>query len=88
MSFTRFCYQVQCAIDGLRESAASRTTSLQQEMSIMQDTTCSIKAEWTRYMESAESHYIDDTVSVEIGKNDMDDILYKWLVSHVFVHKL
>ncbi|XP_073064697.1 kinesin-like protein KIN-5D [Primulina eburnea] len=68
---------VQCAIDGLRMSAASRTTSLQQEMSIMQDTTCFIKAEWTSYMESAESHYLENTASVESGKNDMEDVLYK-----------
>ncbi|XP_073311252.1 kinesin-like protein KIN-5D [Primulina huaijiensis] len=68
---------VQCAIDGLRASAASRTTSLQQEMSIMQDTTCSIKAEWTSYMESAESHYLENTALVESGKNDMEDVLYK-----------
>ncbi|KAK6144516.1 hypothetical protein DH2020_021336 [Rehmannia glutinosa] len=70
---------VKCAIDGLRENAANRTNKLQQEMSIMQETTCSIKAEWTSYTQSAESHYVEDTSSVEIGKEDMEVVLHKCL---------
>ncbi|KAL0436844.1 UNVERIFIED_CONTAM: Kinesin-like protein KIN-5D [Sesamum radiatum] len=70
---------VKCAIDGLRESAATRTDKLQQEMSIMQDTTCSVKAEWTSYTQNAESHYLEDTAAVENGKSDMEDILSKCL---------
>ncbi|KAL0460644.1 UNVERIFIED_CONTAM: Kinesin-like protein KIN-5D [Sesamum latifolium] len=70
---------VKCAIDGLRESAATRTDKLQQEMSIMQDTTCSVKAEWTSYTQNAESCYLEDTASVENGKSDMEDILSKCL---------
>ncbi|KAK4441131.1 Kinesin-like protein KIN-5D [Sesamum alatum] len=50
-----------------------------QEMSIMQDTTCSIKAEWTSYTQNAESHYLEDTAAVENGKSDMEDILSKCL---------
>ncbi|XP_057781687.1 kinesin-like protein KIN-5D [Salvia miltiorrhiza] len=68
---------VKCAIVELRESAASRTSKLQQEMSTMQETTGSIKAEWTSYTQSAESHYLEDTASVQIGKEDMEDVLHK-----------
>ncbi|CAI9770527.1 unnamed protein product [Fraxinus pennsylvanica] len=66
---------VQSAIVGLRENAASRTNKLQQEVSIMQDTTCSIKDEWTTFMEKAESHYLEDTASLASGKEDMKGIL-------------
>ncbi|XP_041991078.1 kinesin-like protein KIN-5D [Salvia splendens] len=68
---------VKCAIVELRESAASRTSKLQQEMSTMQETTGSIKAEWTSYTQSAESHYLEDTASVQIGKGDMEEVLRK-----------
>ncbi|CAA2933623.1 kinesin KIN-5D [Olea europaea subsp. europaea] len=66
---------VQSAIVGLRENAASRTNKLQQEVSVMQDTTCSIKGEWTTYMEKAESHYLEDTASLASEKEDMKRIL-------------
>ncbi|KAG6415077.1 hypothetical protein SASPL_122479 [Salvia splendens] len=68
---------VKCAIVELRESTASRTSKLQQEMSTMQETTGSIKAEWTSYTQSAESHFLEDTASVQIGKGDMEDVLHK-----------
>ncbi|XP_051131910.1 kinesin-like protein KIN-5D [Andrographis paniculata] len=70
---------VKCAIDELRESAATRTNKLQQEMSTMQETTCSIKSEWTTYTRSAESRYLEDTDSVDSGKQDMEKILSKCL---------
>ncbi|XP_022847001.1 kinesin-like protein KIN-5D [Olea europaea var. sylvestris] len=70
---------VQSAIDGLRDSAASRTNRLQEEMSVMQNTACSIKAEWTNYMEKAESHYLESTASVERGKKDMEEVLQNCL---------
>ncbi|KAL3850731.1 hypothetical protein ACJIZ3_012613 [Penstemon smallii] len=70
---------VQCAIDGLRESAASRTNKLQKEMSCMQDNTSSTKAKWASYTESSESHYLEDTASVEHGKKDMENVLHKCL---------
>ncbi|KAL0460266.1 UNVERIFIED_CONTAM: Kinesin-like protein KIN-5D [Sesamum latifolium] len=66
---------VQCAVGELRDNAAGRTNKLQQEMSIMQDTTSSIKAEWTNYKKRAESHYLEDTAKVENGKEDMEDVL-------------
>ncbi|CAA0823153.1 P-loop containing nucleoside triphosphate hydrolases superfamily protein [Striga hermonthica] len=70
---------VKCAIDGLREDAANRTNKLQQEMSTMQENTCSIKSEWISYTKSTESHYLEDTASVESSKQGMEDILYKCL---------
>ncbi|KAL8496794.1 hypothetical protein ACS0TY_020464 [Phlomoides rotata] len=70
---------VQSAVDGLRETAASRTGKLQKEMSIMQNTTSSIKEEWKTYSERAESHYLEDTASVESGKENMVDVLNKCL---------
>ncbi|KAG8387758.1 hypothetical protein BUALT_Bualt02G0054600 [Buddleja alternifolia] len=70
---------VQCAVDGLRESTANGTNELQQEMSIIQDTTSSIKDEWGNYTQSAESRYLEDTASVESGKKDMEEVLHKCL---------
>ncbi|XP_047976646.1 kinesin-like protein KIN-5D [Salvia hispanica] len=70
---------IQGAINELRESAASRTNKLQQEMSIMQSSTSSIKAEWTSYSERAESHYLKNTDLVERGKKEMKDVIQKGL---------
>ncbi|XP_022849070.1 kinesin-like protein KIN-5D [Olea europaea var. sylvestris] len=66
---------VQSAIDGLRENATSRANRLKQELSIMQDTSCSIKEEWTAYVEKAESHYLENTSSVAREKEDMEGVL-------------
>uniref|UniRef100_A0A5B7A4Y4 Kinesin motor domain-containing protein n=1 Tax=Davidia involucrata TaxID=16924 RepID=A0A5B7A4Y4_DAVIN len=68
---------VQTAINGLQESTASRTSKLRQEMSIMQDSTSSVRAEWTVYMEKAETHYLEDTAAVESGKKDLEEVLQK-----------
>ncbi|KZV56867.1 125 kDa kinesin-related protein, partial [Dorcoceras hygrometricum] len=84
-SNTRKRKLVQHVINALRENAASRTTSFQQEMSIMQDITCSIKVELTSYMETAESQHLEDKASVESGKNDMENSLYKCLEQAKFV---
>ncbi|XP_012838663.1 PREDICTED: 125 kDa kinesin-related protein [Erythranthe guttata] len=78
-SNTRKKKLVKCSVDGLRENAANRTNKLQQEMSIMQQNTCSIKTEWTSYTQSTESRYLEDTASVEIGKEDMEGVLHKCL---------
>ncbi|KAK4758242.1 hypothetical protein SAY87_019543 [Trapa incisa] len=66
---------VQSAIFDLRESASGRTSKLQQEMSTMQVSTASVKAEWTVHMGRTESQYIKDTSAVEIGKNDLEEVL-------------
>lgn len=70
---------VQMAVHDLRESASTRTSNLQQEMSTMQDSTSSIKAEWTVHMEKTESRYLEDTSAVESGKKGMQDVLLNCL---------
>lgn len=66
---------VQMAVHGLRESAASRTSKLQQEMATMQESTSSVKAEWTVYMDKTETHYLEDTAAVENQKKDLGEVL-------------
>ncbi|PIA38806.1 hypothetical protein AQUCO_02700183v1 [Aquilegia coerulea] len=64
---------VQTAVDSLRESATSRTSKLQQEMSTMHDFTYSVKDEWTTYVEKTETHYNEDIAAVESGKNGLEE---------------
>lgn len=66
---------VQMAVHGLRESAASRTSKLQQEMATMQESTSSVKTEWTVYMDKTETHYLEDTAAVENQKKDLGEVL-------------
>lgn len=66
------------AVHDLRESASTRTTTLQHEMSTMQDSTSSIKAEWKLHMEKTESSYHEDTSAVESGKKTMQEVLLNW----------
>ncbi|GAB4860267.1 hypothetical protein Ancab_011748 [Ancistrocladus abbreviatus] len=66
---------VQAAISGLRESAAMRTSKLQQEMSTMQEDTASVKADWSVYVVKTESQYLEDTYAVEDGKKALDEVL-------------
>ncbi|KAE8038952.1 hypothetical protein FH972_011412 [Carpinus fangiana] len=70
---------VQMAVNDLRESATSRTTKLQQEMSTMTDSTSSVKAKWTVHMEKTESQYVEDTSAVECGKKDLEEALQNCL---------
>lgn len=70
---------VQTAVNGLRQSAATRTNRLQQEMSTMQVATASVEAEWTNYMKQAESQYIEDNSAVESGKKEMEVVLQNCL---------
>ncbi|KAB5520273.1 hypothetical protein DKX38_024592 [Salix brachista] len=67
---------VQMAVHELRESANSRTNKLQQEMSTMQDSTCSIKAEWSVHMEKTESNHFEDTSAVESGRKSLEEVLH------------
>ncbi|RWR95516.1 kinesin-like protein KIN-5D [Cinnamomum micranthum f. kanehirae] len=64
---------VQTAVDSLRETAASRSNELQQEMSTMQEFTLSVKDQWTAYMEKTETHYLEDTAAVERGKHGLEE---------------
>ncbi|XP_047321316.1 kinesin-like protein KIN-5D [Impatiens glandulifera] len=68
---------VQTAVHGLRESATSRTNSLQEGMTTMKDSSCTIKEQWTTYMKKSEDHYLEDTASVEKGKNDLAEVLQR-----------
>ena len=70
--------QVQTAIYGLRESAASNASQLQQEMSDMREDTATVKADWTVYVEKNESQYLEDTSAVESGKKGLEDVLHDW----------
>lgn len=70
--------QVHTAVTDLRDSAASRTSKLQQEMSTMQNSTTSVKVEWSSYIGKAETHYSEDTAAVECGKKDIEEVLQKW----------
>lgn len=66
------------AVHDLRESANSRTSKLQQEMSTMQDSTSSIKTNWSVHMEKTESNYLKDTSAVESGRKDLEEVLRNW----------
>ena len=46
-------------------------------MSNMQDPTSFVKVEWSRYIDKAETHYCENTASVESGKKDIDEVLQK-----------
>ncbi|KAJ8768800.1 hypothetical protein K2173_023704 [Erythroxylum novogranatense] len=70
---------VQMAVHDLRESANSRTSKIQQEMSTMQNSTSSIKSEWTLHMQKTESNYLQDTSGVESGKKDMEEVVHNCL---------
>ncbi|KAL9405195.1 hypothetical protein Peur_002167 [Populus x canadensis] len=67
---------VQTAVHELRESANSRTNRLQQEMSTMQDSTSSIKVEWSVHMEKTESNHFEDTSAVESGRKALEEVLH------------
>jgi len=66
------------AVHELRESANSRTNKLQQEMSTMQDSTSSIKVEWSVHMEKTESNHFEDTSAVESGRKALEEVLHNW----------
>ncbi|GER34434.1 kinesin-related protein-like [Striga asiatica] len=70
---------VEHEIGGIRENMAIRTKKLQQEMSIMQDTTSLVKAKWADYTQRAESRYLEDATSVESGIENIKLVLHKCL---------
>ncbi|KAF6141899.1 hypothetical protein GIB67_037867 [Kingdonia uniflora] len=69
---------VQTAVDDLREYSASRTSKLQQEVSSMQDFNHTAKGEWNIHMEKIETHYSEDTASVESRKRALEEALQHW----------
>ncbi|KAM0948208.1 putative plus-end-directed kinesin ATPase [Dioscorea sansibarensis] len=64
---------VQTAVDGLREAAAERTSSLQKEMSTAQEFTLSVKEQWAVHMNETENNYKDSTAAVESSKSSMEE---------------
>lgn len=69
---------MQSAVFDLWESAGSRTSKLQQEMSYMQASTSTVKAEWTTRMEKTETQYMENTSAVELGKKELEVVLEEW----------
>lgn len=80
-----FLLQVQAAVTGLRDSAASRTSQLQQEMSTMREDTAAVKDNWTVYVDKTESQYLEDTSAVENGKKDLEGVLHSWYADTYFM---
>ncbi|PWA42619.1 kinesin motor domain-containing protein [Artemisia annua] len=70
---------VTTAVNGLRESAASRTDRFQQEMSTMKESSSSVRVEWTDYTAKTETHYLEDITAVENGKTNLDEVLQNCL---------
>ncbi|KAK7257751.1 hypothetical protein RIF29_31964 [Crotalaria pallida] len=66
---------VQMAVKDIRESANIKTSRLQQETSTMQDSTISVKAEWSVHMNRTESNYCEATSAVESGKDELVKVL-------------
>lgn len=54
----------------------------------MQDSTSSVKVEWSNYMEKAESHHLEDTAAVENGKKEMEEVLQNWYVTQLIFHNI
>ncbi|KAK9290841.1 hypothetical protein L1049_009019 [Liquidambar formosana] len=69
---------LQTEVDGLRESDASVTFKLQQELSNVQGLATSVKDKWTTYMEKTETHYLDNTIALKNGKDGLEDDLQNW----------
>ncbi|XWS53207.1 hypothetical protein CRYUN_Cryun11dG0138300 [Craigia yunnanensis] len=70
---------VQMAVHDLRENASGKTSELQKEMSTMLESTSVVKMEWNVHMENTESHYLEDTSTVESGKKGIEDVLQNCL---------
>ncbi|KAL8213831.1 hypothetical protein R6Q57_003280 [Mikania cordata] len=70
---------VRTAVDGLRESTATKAKRFDHEMSTMKNSSSSIRNDWINYAKMAESHYLEDTAAVESGKIDLDKVLQNCL---------
>ncbi|KAH7667736.1 Plus-end-directed kinesin ATPase protein [Dioscorea alata] len=64
---------VQTTVDGLREAAAERTSSLQKEMSTAREFTLSVKEQWSVHMKETENNYKDGIAAVESSKCSMEE---------------
>ncbi|KAJ6425533.1 hypothetical protein OIU84_026163 [Salix udensis] len=66
---------VQTAINSLLESTASRTCKMQNEMSNLQDFSCSVKSELTTHMETIATNYLVATSVMDSGKDGFEKCL-------------
>lgn len=66
---------VQTAINSLLESTASRTCKLRNEMSNLQDFSCSVKSELTTHMETIATSYLVATAVMDNGKDGFEKCL-------------
>ncbi|KAJ6300173.1 hypothetical protein OIU76_021047 [Salix suchowensis] len=66
---------VQTAINSLLESTASRTCKMQNEMSNLQDFSCSVKSELTTHMETIATNYLVATTVMDNGKDGLEKCL-------------
>ncbi|KAJ6316425.1 hypothetical protein OIU78_019670 [Salix suchowensis] len=66
---------VQTAINSLLESTASRTCKMQNEMSNLQDFSCSVKSELTTHMETIATNYLVATSVMDNGKDGLEKCL-------------
>ncbi|CAI9297888.1 unnamed protein product [Lactuca saligna] len=70
---------VTTSVNGLRESAVTRTKTFQQEMSTMKESNSCVRIQCTNFTKKTETHYLEDTTSVEIGKKNLNDVLQNCL---------
>ncbi|KAI3782388.1 hypothetical protein L2E82_12433 [Cichorium intybus] len=70
---------VTSSVNGLRESAVTRTKRFQQEMSTMKESSSSVRIECTNYTKKTETDYLENTSAVENGKKNLDDVLQNCL---------
>ncbi|KAJ6750067.1 hypothetical protein OIU85_000674 [Salix viminalis] len=66
---------VQTAINSLLESTASRTCKMQNEMSNLQDFSCSVESELTTHMETIATNYLVATSVMDNGKDGLEKCL-------------
>ncbi|CAL0334066.1 unnamed protein product [Lupinus luteus] len=70
---------VQMAVNDLREGASHKTSQLQQETLMMQDSTSSMEVEWRVHMERTESNFHEATSEVESGEKELKGVLQNCL---------
>lgn len=75
------CFQVQTAINSLLESTASRTCKMQNEMSNLQEFSCSVKSELTTHMETIATNYLVAASVMDSGKDGFEKCLQQWYQS-------
>uniref|UniRef100_M0ZPI7 Kinesin-like protein n=1 Tax=Solanum tuberosum TaxID=4113 RepID=M0ZPI7_SOLTU len=70
---------VQTAVNDLRECSTIKTRNLNAEFSDIQGCANSAYEEWTNYIESTESHHIEDSTRLEFWKSSLAGNIDCWL---------